>query len=59
MTLQGGLGDVNGTKNVQLIDTTTEKVTAVMHCNGHDIWVIAHKYSSNAYYSYLITNAGI
>ncbi len=59
MTLQGGLGDVNGTKNVQLIDTTTEKVTAVMHCNGHDIWVISHKYSSNAYYSYLITNAGI
>jgi gliding motility-associated-like protein len=58
MALNGGLGDVV-MKNVQLVTSTLEKITAVKHSNGRDVWVITHKRQSNAFYSYLVTNAGV
>jgi gliding motility-associated-like protein len=58
MNLDGGLGDVEA-KNVQLATPVCEKLTAVKHCNGHDIWVIVHLWQSDAFYAYLITNSGI
>ena len=42
MALDGGLGDVTGTKNVFLAQPSEEKVTAVLHANGYDIWVMTH-----------------
>ena len=58
MSLNGGLGDVE-VKNIQLITPVCEKVTAISHCNGRDIWVITHGGNSDAYYAYLITSSGI
>lgn len=57
-----GLNNGNGAvtqKNLLLMERTTEKLTAVKHCNGHDIWVVAHKWNSDAFYSWLITDDGI
>lgn len=58
MTLNNGFGEVTS-KNIQLIAPTLEKVTAVKHFNGNDIWVITHERGSNAFYSYLVTNTGV
>ncbi|MBL4670297.1 MAG: T9SS type A sorting domain-containing protein [Flavobacteriales bacterium] len=55
-----GSGDVLlNEKNILLIDTVAEKLTAVRHSNGIDYWVITHKYNSDAFYSYLLTSVGI
>ena len=40
MTLDGGLGDINTNKNIQIIAGTCEKVTAIKHQNGTDFWAI-------------------
>jgi gliding motility-associated-like protein len=49
MTLNGGLGDVlAGTKNTPLVKRTTEKMTAVLHANGCDSWVIVHGWGDPA-----------
>ncbi len=58
MTLQSGKGDVT-TKNTFLKSNVTEKMSAVYHCNGHDIWVTIHENGSNSYLAYLVTNTGI
>jgi gliding motility-associated-like protein len=58
MDLDGGLGDIE-LKNSQLVTPTIEKITAVNHCNGKDVWVITHRGSSDEYYAYLVTSTGI
>ncbi len=58
MSLDGGLGAVT-VKNVLLVTPSCEKVTAVLHCNRKDYWVITHKYNSDAYYAYLATETGV
>ncbi|MBI4647096.1 MAG: T9SS type A sorting domain-containing protein [Bacteroidia bacterium] len=59
MTLANGYGDINNNKNILLLDSVCEKITAVKHSNNTDIWVITHKWNSNAYYTYLVTDLGI
>lgn len=56
--LDNGFGNVKG-KNILLLNPATEKLTAVKHPNKRDIWVIAHEWNSNAFYSYLVTPTGI
>lgn len=56
MSLNGGLGDVTNAKNVSLLPTATEKLAAITHCNGQDIWVITHEWNSDAFYAYLVTS---
>ena len=59
MSLNGGLGDVT-TKNTLLTPApTTEKLTAVKHCNGTDYWVITHPFNSNAFHAYLVSSSGV
>ena len=58
MTLNGGLGDVTS-KNIPLATPVTEKLTAVSHANGIDIWVVAHEYGTNNFLAYLVTAAGV
>jgi len=58
ISLLGGLGDVT-TKNVFLHTPMCEKITAVKHCNNIDIWVITHKWNSDAFHAYLVTDTGI
>lgn len=58
--LDNGLGDVvKEYKNIKLLDTTCEKLTAIKHANGIDYWIIVHKYYSDAFYSYHFTSTGI
>ncbi|MES2622008.1 MAG: T9SS type A sorting domain-containing protein [Bacteroidota bacterium] len=60
MSLQGSLGDVvASSKNTFLYASTCEKLTAVKHANGVDVWVVSHEFNSNRFYSYLVTSAGV
>lgn len=60
MCLDNGLGAIIiGQKNILLLDTVSEKLTAVRHKNEIDYWIIAHKYFSDEFYAYLFTNNGI
>ncbi|HVK37499.1 MAG TPA: hypothetical protein VNA88_03120 [Candidatus Kapabacteria bacterium] len=54
----GGLGVVTA-KNVPIYAPTTEKLTAVRHANGIDVWVVTHEWSSNAFRAYLVSAAGV
>lgn len=58
MALNDGNGAVTE-KNALLMGPTTEKLAAVKHCNGHDTWVVAHQFGTDAFYSYLITDDGL
>lgn len=60
MNLNGGLGDViAGQKNIMLFTPSTEKITAVNHSNGYDIWVITHPWNANYFFVYGITSNGL
>jgi outer membrane protein OmpA-like peptidoglycan-associated protein len=60
MSLDGGMGDVVSTeKNVLLRTPVTEKLTAVKHHNGKDIWVISHGWQNNEFASFLVTEKGL
>ncbi|AHJ97254.1 T9SS type A sorting domain-containing protein [Hymenobacter swuensis] len=64
MSLRGGLGDVTATKAVRLPTPTTtgkvtEKLTAALHANGRDYWVIVHGWESNNFFSFLLTSTGV
>jgi gliding motility-associated-like protein len=57
MTLNNGFGDVVASqKNINLSPNNRiqEKVCAVLHCNGEDVWVLAHEYGSNKFLVYLV-----
>ena len=41
ISLDGGLGDINANKNIQLlVASTCEKITAIKHQNSSDFWVV-------------------
>jgi hypothetical protein len=58
MTLAAGLGSVT-TKNFLLDSTTTEKVTAVRHCNDEDVWILAHDWHNFDYTAFLLNIGGV
>ena len=53
-----GLGDLPRV-NLLLVQPVAEKLAAVRHANGHDTWVLAHRWNSNAFGSYLVTADGV
>ncbi len=58
--LKGGLGEVvQDEKNIELATPVTEKMTAVKHRNGTDIWVLAHRWMSNEFIAFLVTENGV
>ena len=62
MRLRNGLGEiVPGQRNIRLFDgsNVAYKLTAVLHCNKKDIWVIGHLLNSDQYFSLLVTDNGI
>ncbi len=59
MSLDGGLGAVTTEKNILLEEMVTERQIAVPHSNNQDIWLIGHKWNSNEFIAYLITEDGI
>ena len=58
MTKAGGLGAVTE-KNTLLYTPTSEKLTATLHQNKHDIWVVSHEHGTNNFKSFLITDEGV
>ncbi len=58
MSKDNGNGDLVF-KNTFMIAPATEKLTAVKHKNGKDWWVIAHRWNSNAYMSFLVSDEGV
>ncbi len=58
MALHSGFGDIT-LKNNTLLNSSTEKLTAVYHSNGTDIWIIVHGYPNNYFYAYLLTASGL
>ena len=53
-----GLGEVIE-KNFKLLPAAAEKLTAVKHSNGTDIWVMAHGWNTNNFYAWLVTRNGV
>ena len=58
MNLQGGLGAING-KNISVVGSTSEKITAIKHNNGTDFWIVTQIYNTNTFVSYLLTSNGL
>ena len=59
INLNGGLGAVTANKNILLQSLSCEKLCAVRHCNGRDIWVISHDWNASTFRTWLVTSAGI
>lgn len=59
MSLNGGVGSVVSIFNPLKDTSNCEKLTAVYHSNGQDIWLIGHEYGNNNFFAFLITNLGI
>jgi len=57
MSKNGGLGEVIE-KNVFLYAPTSERLTAVHHRNGRDIWVISQLHGTSNFRSYIVTESG-
>ena len=58
LTRANGLGDVPRA-NLLLVTPVAEKLAAVRHPNGRDVWVLAHRWNSNAFVAYLVTADGV
>jgi len=59
MNQNSGLGAVTSNKNVLLQTPSCEKLCAIRHCNGRDIWVVSHDYNTSTFRTWLVTSAGI
>ncbi|MFA5815527.1 MAG: gliding motility-associated C-terminal domain-containing protein [Bacteroidales bacterium] len=42
--------------NVKLLETCTEKITAIKHNNGNDWWILAHEIDQSVFYRYLLSD---
>lgn len=58
MSLAAGMGSVT-VKNTPIYSPSTERITAVRHCNGIDTWVISHDWQSDIFRANLVTTAGL
>ena len=66
ITLDGGLGDVTNNKNVNLLQQSSEKITAVLKdCISKSIWVVAFSSTNgingdfNTFHAFEVDNIGI
>lgn len=59
MSLDGGVGAVTTNKNILLEEFVSEKVSAVVHANGTDIWVVTHGWGNDSFYSFLVSSTGV
>lgn len=58
MTKEKGMGDIT-IKNKFINNNFTEKLVAVKQPGTTNIWIITHKYESNAFTAYLLTKNGL
>jgi gliding motility-associated-like protein len=63
MELDNGKGAVTSTKNIQMESSISEKITAVHHSDGKQVWLITHKGNlynpSNGFRAYKVSEEGI
>lgn len=59
MTLDSGLGGITVNKNILLFTPTTEKITAIKSSTANEYWVVSHKWNSNEFIAYNISNIGV
>ena len=57
MEMADGLGAV--VETADLMNGPSERMTAVNHCNGRDVWLIAHRQYDNQFYAFLVRPEGI
>lgn len=55
----GGKGDVVQKNTLLLYAYENEMIAGIRHSNGKDIWVLTHQASSNNFYEFRITAAGL
>ncbi len=58
MSLAAGMGSVT-VKNVPVSSPCTEQLNGTRHCNGVDVWIVTHDYTSNNFQSFLLTSSGL
>ncbi|WP_158022806.1 hypothetical protein [Hymenobacter coccineus] len=61
MAANGGLGDAETVATLYnpAAEKLSERLTAVRHQNGRDVWLIAHNFPGNTFYAFLVSPAGI
>ncbi len=59
MNLNGGLGAVTTNKNINLLSNSNEQVTATLHENSTDIWVISYQCDNTQFFSFKISSSGV
>jgi len=47
------------TKNIPLIAPASEQITATLHANRSDVWVIVHGWDNDEFYTYLVDENGV
>lgn len=58
MSQNSGFGDVIS-KNNLLYSPSTETLTATLHQNGVDYWIVTHEYGNSVFKSYLLNSLGV
>jgi hypothetical protein len=58
LSLEKGMGAVTE-KNTHLLDSTTERLAAVGHGNGKDIWIVTQDIKEKCFMAYLLTENGL
>jgi len=59
MSLDNGLGGVTISKKNSNINSNGFNLSATLHANGHDIWLVSYEKKNRTFYSYLISDSGI
>jgi len=59
MSLNNGLGDITSKKNVLVVPKVGEKLAAIHHANGLDVWIVVHQWGNNNYLAYKLTSQGL
>ncbi len=55
--IEGGARVVS--KNNNLLESSTEKITATQHADGEDFWIVAHGWENDNFYVYRLTSDGL
>ncbi len=58
MSLDGGLGDLL-LKNIPLQNGVTERLSATLHANGVDYWIVGQRHSDLSIFSFRLTMEGM